>query len=173
MFIIIISSLFMGAVNLYLGAVHPNSGHWIIGQVSIRPLTGHKNWFEGESCGKVSGKNVFNFETRSKYSNQDYEKLEGFGHFNICYEIYSYGSLQSETFFANTLHIDYAPCSCMIGRVPWDFEVDGWGVVTCRVAEVGSLSARAKMAIRILVKRVVTIFTTNSSFLRVIANLQI
>ena len=94
MFIFIISSLFMGAVNLYLGAVHPNSGHWIIGQVSIRPLTGHKNWFEGESCGKVSGKNVFNFETRSKYSNQDYEKLEGFGLFiNICYEIYSYGSL--------------------------------------------------------------------------------
>ena len=94
MSIIIISSLFMGAVNLYLGAVHPNSGHWIIGQVSIRPLTGHKNWFEGESCGKVSGKNVFNFETRSKYSNQDYEKLEGFGLFiNICYEIYSYGSL--------------------------------------------------------------------------------
>ena len=91
--IIIISSLFMGAVNLYLGAVHPNSGHWIIGQVSIRPLTGHKNWFGSESSGKVSGKNVFNFESRSKYINQDYEKLEGFGLFNICYEIYSYGSL--------------------------------------------------------------------------------
>ena len=54
MFIIIISSLFMGAVNLYLGAVHPNSGHWIIGQVSIRPLTGHKNWFGSESSGNIN-----------------------------------------------------------------------------------------------------------------------
>ena len=35
-----------------------------------------------------------------------------------------------------------------------------------RVAEVGSLSARAKMAI-IFVKRVFTIFATNASFLRV------
>ena len=52
--IIIISSLFMGAVNLYLGAVHPNSGHWIIGQVSIRPLTGHKNWFGSESSGNIN-----------------------------------------------------------------------------------------------------------------------
>ena len=42
-----------------------------------------------------------------------------------------------------------------------------------RVAEVGSLSARAKMALQIFVKRVVTNFAANASFLRVIANLQI
>ena len=42
-----------------------------------------------------------------------------------------------------------------------------------RVAEVGSISARAKMAIKSFVKRVSTFFATNASFLRVIANLQI
>ena len=41
-----------------------------------------------------------------------------------------------------------------------------------RVAEVGSISARAKMAIKIFVKRVFTIFAKNASFLHVIANLQ-
>ena len=45
----------------------------------------------------------------------------------------------------------------------------GWG----RVAELGSLSSGAKMAMKIFVKRVFTIFATNASFLRVIANLQI
>ena len=40
-----------------------------------------------------------------------------------------------------------------------------------RVAEVGSLSAKAKMAMEIPVKRVFAIFTTNASFLRVVANL--
>ena len=43
----------------------------------------------------------------------------------------------------------------------------------CRVAELGSLSSGAKMAMKIFVKRVLTIFSTNASFLRVIANLQI
>ena len=42
-----------------------------------------------------------------------------------------------------------------------------------RVAELGSLSSGAKMALEIFVKRVFTIFATNASFLRVIANLQI
>ena len=42
-----------------------------------------------------------------------------------------------------------------------------------RVAEVGSISARAKMAIKIFVKRVFTIFATNASFLPVTADLQI
>ena len=42
-----------------------------------------------------------------------------------------------------------------------------------RVAELGSLSLGAKMALEIFVKRVFTIFATNASFLRVIANLQI
>ena len=42
-----------------------------------------------------------------------------------------------------------------------------------RVAEVGSLSARAKMATKVFVRRVFAIFATNASFLRVIANLQI
>ena len=42
-----------------------------------------------------------------------------------------------------------------------------------RVAELGSLSSGAKMALEIFVKRVFTIFATNALFLRVIANLQI
>ena len=42
-----------------------------------------------------------------------------------------------------------------------------------RVAELGSLSSGAKMAMKIFIKRVFTIFTSNASFLRVIANLQI
>ena len=41
-----------------------------------------------------------------------------------------------------------------------------------RVAELGSLSSGAKMAMKIIVKRVFTIFASNASFLRVIANLQ-
>ena len=42
-----------------------------------------------------------------------------------------------------------------------------------RVAEVGSLSARAKKTLKMFVKCVFTIFATNASFLRVIVNLQI
>ena len=42
-----------------------------------------------------------------------------------------------------------------------------------RVAKVGSISARATMTIKTLVKRVITIFATNALFLRVIANLHI
>ena len=41
-----------------------------------------------------------------------------------------------------------------------------------RVAELGRLSSGAKMAMKIFVKRVFTIFASNASFLRVIANLQ-
>ena len=41
-----------------------------------------------------------------------------------------------------------------------------------RVAEPGSLSS-GKMAMKIFAKRVITIFATNESFLRVIANMQI
>ena len=44
--------------------------------------------------------------------------------------------------------------------------------VVVRVAELGSLSSGAKMAMKIFVKRVFTIFASNASFLRVIANLQ-
>ena len=40
--------------------------------------------------------------------------------------------------------------------------------VDIRVAELGSLSSGAKMAMKIFVKRVFTIFATNASFLRVI-----
>ena len=47
------------------------------------------------------------------------------------------------------------------------------GTSEIRVAEVGSLSSGAKMAMEIFVNRVFTIFATNASFLRVIANLQI
>ena len=40
-----------------------------------------------------------------------------------------------------------------------------WGTkVRVRVAEVGSLSSKAKMAIQIFVKRIFTIFATNASF---------
>ena len=42
-----------------------------------------------------------------------------------------------------------------------------------RVAELGSLSSGAKMAMKTFVKRVFTIFATNASFLCIIANLQI
>ena len=42
-----------------------------------------------------------------------------------------------------------------------------------RVAELGSLSLGAKMALEIFFKRVFTFFATNVSFLRVIAKLQI
>ena len=41
------------------------------------------------------------------------------------------------------------------------------------MAEVGSHSSRAKMAVRIFVKQVFTIFATNAPFLLVNANLQI
>ena len=41
-----------------------------------------------------------------------------------------------------------------------------------RVAELGSLSSGAKMALKIFVKRVFTIFASNASVLLVIANLQ-
>ena len=41
-----------------------------------------------------------------------------------------------------------------------------------RVAELGGLSSGAKMAMKNFVKRVFTIFASNASFLRVIANLQ-
>ena len=42
-----------------------------------------------------------------------------------------------------------------------------------KVAEVGRLSAKAKMATKVFVRRVFAIFATNASFLHVIANLQI
>ena len=41
-----------------------------------------------------------------------------------------------------------------------------------RVAEVGSLSARAKEAVKVFGKRIFTIFARNELFLRLIANLQ-
>ena len=41
-----------------------------------------------------------------------------------------------------------------------------------RVAEHGSLSSGAKLAMKIFVKRVFKMFASNASFLRVIANLQ-
>ena len=44
--------------------------------------------------------------------------------------------------------------------------------VRTRVAEFGSLSSMAKMAMKIFVKRVFTIVATNALFLRIIANLK-
>ena len=46
-------------------------------------------------------------------------------------------------------------------------------ILKARVAEVGSLSARAKVAIKFFFKCVFTIFATNASVWHVIANLQI
>ena len=46
-------------------------------------------------------------------------------------------------------------------------------VIRFWVAELGILSLGAKMAMKIFVKRVFTIFATNALFLRIIANLQI
>ena len=43
-----------------LGAVHPNSDQWIIGQVSIRPLTNHKNSFRQQDLKKYEIENVRN-----------------------------------------------------------------------------------------------------------------
>ena len=40
------------------------------------------------------------------------------------------------------------------------------------MAELGRLSSGAKMAMKILVKRIFTIFASNALFLRVITNLQ-
>ena len=61
-------------------------------------------------------------------------------------------------------------------RVIITLEADAWlacnTYCVCRVAELGSLSSGAKMAMKIFVKRVFTIFASNVSFLRVIANLQ-
>ena len=39
-----------------------------------------------------------------------------------------------------------------------------------RVAEVGSLSARTKMATKVFARRIFAIFATNASFLRIVAN---
>ena len=46
-------------------------------------------------------------------------------------------------------------------------------ILKARVAEVGSLSARAKVAIKFFLKCVFTIFATNASVWHIIANLQI
>ena len=48
----------------------------------------------------------------------------------------------------------------------------GFELPYTRVAELGSLSSGAKMAMKIFVKHVFTTFASNASFLRVIANLQ-
>ena len=46
-------------------------------------------------------------------------------------------------------------------------------IITTRVAGLGRLSAGANMAMKPFVKRVITIFATNASFLRVISNFRI
>ena len=45
-------------------------------------------------------------------------------------------------------------------------------IVSDRVEELGSLSLGAKMAMKNFVKRAFTIFASNASFLRIIANFQ-
>ena len=54
--------------------------------------------------------------------------------------------------------------NCVFNNLVW---------ICTRVAELGSLSSGAKMAMKIYVKCVFTIFATNASFLRVIANLNL
>ena len=49
--------------------------------------------------------------------------------------------------------------------------MSGLSLHLARVAELGSLSSGAKMDMKIFVKRIFTIFASNASFLRVIANL--
>ena len=65
----------------------------------------------------------------------------------------------------------------LLGNPLHRHQVDGGrsklgGTTVVRVAELGSLSSGAKMAMKIFVKHVLTIFASNASFLRVIANLQ-
>ena len=58
-------------------------------------------------------------------------------------------------------------------EVDVDVDVDVIMVIVIRrVAELGSLSSGAKMAMKIFVKRVFTIFASKALFLRVIAYLQ-
>ena len=58
-------------------------------------------------------------------------------------------------------------------EVDVDVDVDVIMVIVIRrVAELGSLSSGAKMALKIFVNCIFTIFASNASFLRVIANLQ-
>ena len=52
------------------------------------------------------------------------------------------------------------------------YVLEGYVTPETRVAELGSLSSGAKMAMKIFVKHVFTIFASNASFLCVIANLQ-
>ena len=64
------------------------------------------------------------------------------------------------------------PAPVLLHHIGFWNVLDAFGFSVCRVAELGSLSSGAKMAMKIFVKRVFTIFASNASFLRVIANLQ-
>ena len=61
----------------------------------------------------------------------------------------------------------------LIKLLKYSNEIGIESTVLIRVAEFGSLSSGAIMAMKIFVKRVFTIFATNAPFLRIIANLQI
>ena len=69
-----------------------------------------------------------------------------------------------------------AACIYLIKGVPYFTHID-WtynvGLMTYRVAGLGRLSAGANMAMKPFVKRVIIIFATNASFLRVISNFRI
>ena len=90
--------------------------------------------------------------------------------------------------FANWFFSGIRVCACKswtASWTPWACRVDiifaprklvtgyHYGYGRDRVAEVGSFSARAKMATKNCVTRVFAIFLKNASFLRVIANLPI
>ena len=52
-------------------------------------------------------------------------------------------------------------------------QVITYSMIASRVAELGSLSARAKIATTVFVRHILAVLATNALFLRVIANLQI
>ena len=59
----------------------------------------------------------------------------------------------------------------VVKNIPFFFLQINQLMLPIRMAEVGSLLARPKMAIKAFVKHIFTIFATNASFLHVIANL--
>ena len=61
---------------------------------------------------------------------------------------------------------------CTSLQSPSNNSIAWYWLILARVAELGSLSSGAKLAMKIFVKRELTIFASNAPFLRVIANLQ-
>ena len=94
----------------------------------------------------------------------------------VATKIIRFGTLNSPVVLkrsnANTIFLTQTPkslfeiASSKVCRLVIEEEVNS------RVAELGSLSSGAKRPMKVFVKRVFTIFASNATFLRVIANLQ-